>query len=275
MDNDDIFFNKIKNKINIKKKEHYNSIILKIIDIVDPQIRKKKYNNEYYLNMILHLLDSIVNWKNLMLLTPNNKKYHYKTIYNKFTKWSNLNVFKYAFKIYNSLNYIKINHKILDLFIDCTYISNTRGVENVGYNPEYKKKKATKISCLCDKNKNIVSISACKMSTIHDIKTVPETLKNIIIDTGNKKINIIGDKGYVNSSIFLYDNKIVNTIVPNRKNMKKRSSQYNKTKLKKRYLIENVFAELKKFNRIKNRKEKNIENFMSFIYIACMVRIIL
>jgi hypothetical protein len=45
--------------------------------------------------------------------------------------------------------------------------------------------------------------------------------------------------------------------------MKKRSSQYNKTKLKKRYLIENVFAELKKFNRIKNRKEKNIENFMS------------
>ncbi len=113
------------------------------------------------------------------------------------------------------------------------------------------------------------------MSTIHDIKTVPETLKNIIIDTGNKKINIIGDKGYVNSSIFLYDNKIVNTIVPNRKNMKKRSSQYNKTKLKKRYLIENVFAELKKFNRIKNRKEKNIENFMSFIYIACMVRIIL
>jgi hypothetical protein len=39
MDNDDIFFfNKIKNKINIKKKEHYNSIILKIIDILDPNI---------------------------------------------------------------------------------------------------------------------------------------------------------------------------------------------------------------------------------------------
>jgi hypothetical protein len=101
------------------------------------------------------------------------------------------------------------------------------------------------------------------MSTIHDIKTVPETLKNIIIYTGNKKINIIGDKGYVNSSIFLYNNKKINTIVPNRKNMKKRSSHYNKIKLKKRYLIENVFSELKKFNRIKNIKEKNIENFMS------------
>ena len=31
----------------------------------------------------------------------------------------------------------------------------------------------------------------------------------------------MGDKGYVISSIFLHDNKIVNTIVPNRKNMKK------------------------------------------------------
>ena len=67
---------------------------------------------------------------------------------------------------------------------------------------------------------------------MHDIKKVPSTLKNIIIDTSNKKINVIGNKGYVNSSIFLHDNKIVNAIVPNHKNMKKRSSKYNKTKLK-------------------------------------------
>jgi hypothetical protein len=33
MDRDDINFNKIKNKLNIKKKEHCTSIILKIIDI--------------------------------------------------------------------------------------------------------------------------------------------------------------------------------------------------------------------------------------------------
>ena len=62
-------------------------------------------------------------------------------------------------------------------------------------------------------NKNIVIIVECKISTIHDVKTVPNTLKNIIIDTSNKKINVIGDKGYVISSIFLHDNKKVNTIV--------------------------------------------------------------
>ena len=57
--------------------------------------------------------------------------------------------------------------------------------------------------------------------------------------------------------------------------MKKRSSEYNKTKIKKRYLIENVFASLKKINRIMHRKEKYIKNFMSFIFIACMVNLIL
>ena len=57
------------------------------------------------------LLDSLVNWKVLQLLTPNNKKYHYKTIHNKFNKWTELNVFKYAYDIYNSINYVKINHK--------------------------------------------------------------------------------------------------------------------------------------------------------------------
>ncbi len=37
--------------------------------------------------MIFYLLDSDVNRKNLELIFPNNKKYHYKTIYNKFSKW--------------------------------------------------------------------------------------------------------------------------------------------------------------------------------------------
>ena len=271
MNNDDNVFNNIKNKINVKKQEHFKSIVLKIVDIVDPEIRKKKYNNEYYFDKMFLLLDSLVNWKVLQLLTPNNKKYHYKTIHNKFNKWTELNVFKYAYDIYNSINYVKINHKNLDLFIDCTYIPNKSGVENVGCNPEYKKKKVTKISGLCDKNKCILSISKCLISTMHDVKTIPRTLKNINVDTKNKNINIIGDKGYINSTVFLHDDKKVNTIAPNRKNMKKRSSKYNKSKLKKRYLIENVFASLKKFNRTMYRKERNIKNFMSFIYIACMV----
>ena len=100
---------------------------------------------------------------------------------------------------------------------------------------------------------------------MHDVKIIPRTLKNINVDAENKNINIIGDKGYINSTIFLHDEKKVNTIAPNRKNMKKKSNKYNKSKLKKRYLIENVFASLKKFNRTMYRKERNIKNFMSFL----------
>ena len=57
-----------------------------------------------------------------------------------------------------------------------------------------KKKKVTKISGLCDKNKCILSISECLISTMHDVKTISRTLKNINVDTKNKNINIIGDK---------------------------------------------------------------------------------
>ena len=35
-------------------------------------------------------------------------------------------------------------------------------------------------------------------------------------------------------------------------------------------LIENVLSNLKKYNRIRNRKERKINNYMSFFYIACM-----
>lgn len=273
MNNDDIKFNELKNKINITKNDTYKDIIFKVINILDPEIRKKKYSNEYYFKMMHYLLNNIVNWKDLQIINPNSKPYHYKTIHNKFIKWSYLNVFEYSYKIYNAFNNKKINHKDLDLFIDCSYITNIHGSENVDFNPEYKKKKATKVSVLCNKNKEIISVYCCEKSTIHDVKTINNTLNNIIINTSNKNVNIIGDKGYINSSSYFHKNKKVKIIAPNRKNMKKRSNKYNKQKLKKRYLIENVFCDLKKHNRIRNRKERKIKNYMSFFYIACLTRI--
>ena len=56
MNNDDNVFNNIKNKINVKKQEHFKSIVLKIVDIVDHKIRKKKYNNEYYFDKMLFFI---------------------------------------------------------------------------------------------------------------------------------------------------------------------------------------------------------------------------
>ena len=270
MNNNDIIFDKLKNKIIITKKDNYTDIIFKVIDILDPPIRKKKYSNEYYYKMMYYMLNNIVNWKDLQLIATTSKKYHYKTIHNKFIKWSTLHVFEYSYKIYNSFNNTKINHSDLDLFIDCSYITNIHGSENIGCNPEYKKKNVTKISVLCNKNKEIISVYCCEKPTVHDVKTIKNTLNNIIIDTSNKNINIIGDKGYINSSEYNHNNKKVKIITPYRKNMNKKNNNYNQQKLKKRYLIENVLSNLKKYNRIRNRKERKINNYMSFFYIACM-----
>ena len=143
---------------------------------------------------------------------------------------------------------------------------------NIVIKEELMERLDNKVNVQIDKlNENKVRYNKWYIRKVEFSNFLSFKLKNINVDTKNKNINIIGDKGYINSTVFLHDDKKVNTIAPNRKNMKKRSSKYNKSKLKKRYLIENVFASLKKFNRTMYRKERNIKNFMSFIYIACMV----
>ena len=77
MNNDDIKFNELKNKINITKNDTYKDIIFKVINILDPEIRKKKYSNEYYFKMMHYLLNNIVNWKDLQIINPNSNSKHY------------------------------------------------------------------------------------------------------------------------------------------------------------------------------------------------------
>ena len=72
-------------KINIKRDIKYNNKKFKI-----------KYSNDYYLTMILKLLNVYNAWEQLtndkMYIV--NSKCHYKTIYNKFIYWSSNNIFR-------------------------------------------------------------------------------------------------------------------------------------------------------------------------------------
>jgi hypothetical protein len=52
--------------------------------------------------------------------------------------------------------------------------------------------------------------------------------------------------------------------------MKKKLTTQEKNKLKKRNKIEHVFQKIKKYNRTQLRKEKKINNFMSFLYIIVL-----
>ena len=170
---------------------------------------KNKYSYEYYINMILLLLKDVNNWsflKNISGYGNNNinvPKYHYVTIKNKFNEWSKKGVFEKAFKKYKNIE----NNSNL-LYIDATSIYNFKGSENVVVNPENKKKKITKLSIICTKNKFITSIKPFNnnqtlnngnKTAVHDVKMIKKTLENVNnINNKSKNYYLIGDKAYKN-----------------------------------------------------------------------------
>lgn len=236
------------------------------------------YCIEYYLILILHVKNNLNNWKILQSLilccSP------YKSIYNQFLRWSNKDLFYHAF--YNNLtkNYILVNNTQI---IDATSCSNKYGSENVTINPEYKKKKVTKVSLLCDENKIITSVSLFNIKTtskkfknkniktfVHDSKTIQQTVNNV-----NNLINvtkIIGDGGYKTQDLIKQKDKKITIITPNRKNQKNNlNTNHDNSILKQRYKIENVICSIKMNNeRVFLRKDRKIKHFMSWFYIACL-----
>jgi len=130
--------------------DEIKKIILEEIKILESKRKvyyKNKYSNEYYLDMMMHLLNNVNNWRFLENIKgygeTNDKhlnvpKYHYKTIQNKFNYWTSKNIFKNAFEK------IKYNYNSNILFIDSTIVNNKYCVENVTINPEYKKNKELK-----------------------------------------------------------------------------------------------------------------------------------
>ena len=50
------------------------------------------------------------------------------------------------------------NSNSLNLFIDAFFIINLYGINNVATNPDYLKKKCSKLSIISDEKKNILSV---------------------------------------------------------------------------------------------------------------------
>lgn len=281
--------------LNIRNDKNKMSIILKLLNIniiffyelMDILLKKYifserifKYTIEYNLILILQVKNNLNNWKILqsLILCHNN----YKSIYNQFLRWSKKKYFKLAFDNYLNNNKEKINKEKTQI-IDATVCSNKYGSENVTINPEYKKKKVTKISLLCDTNKVITSICSFNLkvketkfknknivSFVHDSKVIQKT-----INSGNKNIEInkiIGDGGYKTKNMIFSNKKEIKIITPDRKNQKnKLNNEQDKKDLTIRYRVENVFSSLKMNNeRIMLRKDRKIENFMSWFYIGCL-----
>jgi len=262
----------------------YYKYIIQTVDELIPTIRKKDYSNKYLLDMFIHVLNNCSSWRSLSLLSsyPKKNPNHYKYINQVFNKWNSFKIFEVAYgKLLNN-HYFKINDiaksKSLNLFIDCSYIFNKYGVNCIATNPEYRKKKVSKLSIVSDHLGTILGVHYDKTHKnlknkncfSHDLKLVQNTLDNININIAhNITTKLGGDKGYISQDSFkLNNNKHVKIIAPKRKNQKKRNTVAEIKYLKNRGVVERSIATLKQSNRTQVRKDKKIENYMGFVYLS-------
>jgi hypothetical protein len=270
------------------KDKIYNSlrkIILNIANKKYPSIRKRKYSLEYYLKNFVHVLKDVVHWSSLRLINKNEKSFHWKTIYNEFNRWTNDNIFEDAFYTFIRTKYFKISqvkkHKKINLFIDVSKIINKLGSEGVTINCENKKKNITPLTMVCDQNKLPLCISNIETNRViynkrktakHEIKNVQRTLDKIVINVKDyMEVNLIGDRGYITSEKFDVMDRKLPIITPKRKNQKKKIITHKeKLLLKERHKIENVFAIMNNNHRVMVRRDKNINNYFSFVYMTML-----
>jgi Transposase DDE domain len=262
------------NIIIYSKDEEYKCFILQTVNELCPSKKQRKYSNEYYLQNILYLLNDICKWSSLQILYPNKAKYHYKTIQDKFKEWSDKNIFEIAYyKLINKHIFSNFNkNTTLNLLIDSSDINNVNGSELAVYG-QNKKKKQTKVSFICDRNKIIYGITLYEASE-HDTQTIITSINNIKDRFKYRKINITGDKGYISQKIKndlkLYNIKLM---YPHKKNMKKRTPLTSKKHLKYRYKVEHAIRDNKCNDRIKNRKDRLISTYKSFIYLSMSINL--
>ena len=180
----------------------------------------------------------------------------------------------------------------LTLFIDSSNIYNKNGCMNTGYgmNP---KKKESRISVICDKDKNVFSLTLIRVKektvnqetvnqkTVirntfpHDSKTIKSSVLDLIKNKLKyKKLFLVGDKGYAlkkNNKKKLLNDYNIELVYPHRRNQKEKTPKKHKVLLKKRYVVENVFSKLKQFNRICVRKDKLDTTYLGFCFLSLLL----
>ena len=259
-----------------KLNKFYDSYVLNIVNRECPAKRMKKYSNKHFLQYFKLMLNNINSWKSLQFIDnyPVESINHYKYVNQVFNLWSSKDVFKKAYIELLKNNYFKLNtiskSKSINLFIDATYIINKYGIDSIALNPEYRKKKVSKLSIICDDDKNVLSILPIKIKTTsfcHEITYVDKSLNNLLVKIpDNVSINLIGDKAYVDKN-HKFNNKLIKLIAPKKKNQPIKNTFIEKNLLKNRFKIENCNAFIKKSDRVMVRKDKLLINFMGFIFL--------
>lgn len=107
----------------------------------------------------------------------------------------------------------------------------------------------------------------------HEITLVDATLDNRLVSDHPKRL--IGDKAYDSDPLDrrLLKERNVEMIAPHKSNRKKPKTQDGRKlrRYKRRWKIERLFAWFHNFRRLISRYEYYPENFLGFLYLACIV----
>ena len=101
---------------------------------------------------------------------------------------------KYSDEYFRS-EYIR-NNRIINQIVDCSQITNLYGINSIAINPEYRKKKFSKLSIISDEKKIIIAVDFDEThltkknnpAFCHDLKIVQSTLNKMSIDLPPNKI---------------------------------------------------------------------------------------
>ena len=117
----------------------------------------------------------------------------------------------------------------------------------------------------------------CSSANQHDSTKfidVIESISNFVDDDSIKEIvAVYADKGYDSSIIREYvKNKNIIACILFRKNSKSSENKSYKKYNSVRYVVERFFGWLKNgFHRTRIRYEKNCDNYLGFVYLACIM----
>ena len=250
-----------------------------------PNIRKRKYSLEYYLDNFYLMLNDLCRWESLKLIHKDANKYHYKTIYNEYNRWSNDNIFIDAFSAFVNENYFKISklrkNKKITLFIDVTKINNLYGSDYVYMNNEYCKKNVTPLTVISDqyglplafRHIDHSKYFGMRKSHVHELKNTQKTLNKITLKVKDYvDVSLTGDKAYISNETYDALSKKIKLIAPKRKNQKTKNTKKEKDLMSKRYIIEHLNGNIKKYNRIYVRKDRTFKNYSSFMCIIFLLK---
>jgi hypothetical protein len=254
-----------------KYKQILNNVIEKLSQTDNnkkPVGRPNKFDNNFYLKYIFRILFYGEFWNTFECNLCDRS-----TIRKKFYLWEKMGVFEIAYNLLNE-HYNK-NRTFKHLFIDSTIIQNMN-CSNIcmDYYHKIKSKKQLKISVICDSNK-IPLIQKITNPHEHDLTVCKKLVKDLDLHL-KKKSKLIGDKGYISKNILLKTkNKNIKLIFNYRKNQKKINSTEDIKLLKKRTIIENLFARLKNsYKRIRFIYDRKLTSYITFLKMAFTCEII-